>query len=152
MESLATINTEEFERKVDMKMVNEITNEALNNERTEIPQGEYIVAITNMEIGKTKNNKDALKVEFTISDGEYYNRKLFYTQVLSMDFTISKAVEFLNSLKTDYNVRYQGIDNFLIDVKTVFVKVRDTNEFDLKYYKNDKGFNEYKITGVYDLE
>jgi hypothetical protein len=151
-DTLATINQSEFERKVDMNMINEVSNEALNNERIEIPQGEYIVAITNMELGKTRQNKNALKVEFTIADGEYRGRKLYYTQVLTVEYTIKIAVDFLNSLKTEYTARFTNIDNFGIDVKAIFVNVKDSNEFDLKYHKNDRGFSEYKITGIYDLQ
>jgi hypothetical protein len=122
-----------------------------SKEVKEVPNGTYIVEISSMMVGLTKANKPALKAKFTVTDGEYTHGTLYMTTVLTSSYTTEKACNFLKALGTDVNVYFDNTENFKKITEEIFNKIKGNCEFDLTYWTNAKGFNEFKIEGVYDL-
>lgn len=150
-----TFMKKEFNENVNLDIINSLYDSkavSSNDQFEKVPEGNYIVAVTDMFVGKTKSDKDALKITFTISDGKDINKKLYYTQVLTQDFCIKKAVSLLNQMQVkDMYIVYEDLFSFSSDVKFMFEMIKDNCEFDLRYKLNNKGYPEYSITGVYDL-
>ena len=119
-----------------------------------IPDGLYIVAITNMQVGKTKGGKDALKVEFTISDGPYIHCRLYYTQVIYRDsgFTKRKVMNFLTSIGYGGVLPFFTLEGLKREIPRIFDEIKNSCEYDLLYKENGESFPIFTITGIYDLE
>lgn len=144
----------EFYEKVNKEEVNSLFAHEETREKTEykiIPDGTYIVEISNMCIGTTKTDKPALKVTFTITDGEFTNSKLFLTTVLTNTYTIHKSNEFLRSLQTGHEIVYNNLKQYTQDVEIMMTEIRGKYEYDLNHWTNAKGYKEFKIVGGYDV-
>ena len=118
-----------------------------------VPDGMYIVAITDMSVGSTKGGRDALKVEFTISEGQYKHRRLFYTQVIYKDgnFTHRKIMSFLRSIGHEDAMPFFSMETLRKEVPRILEDVKNTKEFDLWYKENGEQFPIFNVTGIYDL-
>jgi hypothetical protein len=145
---------EDFEKEEVKEEVNGLFQYEENRQKTEykeVPAGTYIVEITSLSVGLTKANKPALKAKFTITDGSYIHSNLFMTTVLTSDFTVNKAMEFLDALGTKEKINFGDSDKFAILTEKIFAAIKGNCEYDLKYWMNSKGFKEFKIEGIYDL-
>ena len=90
-------------------------------------------------------------LQFKVLDGEYKNQSIWMNQVITQGFQINIMNEFLRSMDTDVEIEfidYAQYNDMLMDV----VEACDGKlEFALDYDVNNKGFNTYKITEIFEV-
>ena len=147
------MNWEEFDKKVDLDGLKEdIENSTDGGEHKEVPHGTYEVAIEKLELTKSKKGDPMVSIWFKIvGDGEYKNSRLFMNQVITKGFQIHIMNEFLRSLKTDVEIEFESYKQYNELLMDVFEAVSDHFEYAVKYGEN-KGFNTFEITDVFELE
>jgi hypothetical protein len=157
MKSKDNFNYEEFDNKVDKEMISSLYNTENNRvkkEYKEVPDGEYIVAITSLFVGYTKSsNRPVLKCTFKVVEGEYENSCMFMNQLLTSQYPIKIARDFLKSLGTTKpdEVVYDNYDGFKLLTERIFEEIKGKVEYGIKYGTNANGYKEFKITDIYDL-
>lgn len=117
----------------------------------EVPLGNYEVAITKLELSESKKHDPMVKVWFKILEGEYKNSLIFMNQVVTQGFQIHIVDEFLRSLETDVNIEFTSYAQYAQMLMDVFEAVNGNYEYGLKYGEN-KGFNTFEITDVFEVE
>lgn len=122
-----------------------------NMEFKEVPVGQYEVKITKMEPNTSKKGDPMLTVWFKILNGEYEGSLIFYNQVVTQGFGIHAANEFMRSLDTDVDIKWESPSQYADLILDVFEAVDGNLEFALKYGKNSKGYNTYEITEVFEV-
>lgn len=130
----------------------DIADAASNNmERVEVPEGDYEVKVTKLELGATGENSKTpgmpmAKVWFKIiSEGAYKGQMIFMNQMLTTGFGIHKMNEFLTSLQTDAEVSFENFTQYANLMAQVFGKIDGRGEYQLSYGKNNKGYSTYTI-------
>lgn len=73
-------------------------------------------------------------------------------QVITQGFQIHIVKEFLRSLKSDFDVEFESYEQFEKLVLDIHEAIDDQFEYALEYGENNKGFNTFKITEVFELE
>lgn len=144
-----------FDKQVDLEGLKQDIAEAAENgggDFKEVPVGTYEVAITKLELGESSKNDPMVKIWFKILDGEFKNSIIFMNQVVTRGFQIHIVDEFLRSLETDVDIYFESYSQYNEVLLDVFEAVNGKLEFALKYGKNDKGFNTYEITEVFEVE
>ncbi len=117
----------------------------------EVPLGNYEVAITKLELSESKKHDPMVKIWFKILEGEYKNSLIFMNQVVTQGFQIHIVDEFLRSLETDVNIEFTSYAQYAQMLMDVFEAVNGNYEYGLKYGEN-KGFNTFEITDVFEVE
>lgn len=143
-----------FDKQVDLEGLKQDIAEAAENggDFKEVPIGTYEVAITKLELSESSKNDPMVKIWFKILDGEFKNSIIFMNQVVTRGFQIHIVDEFLKSLETDVDIYFESYSQYNEVLLDVFEAVNGKLEFALKYGKNDKGFNTYEITEVFEVE
>lgn len=143
-------NYDEFEKTVNIGDFNALKRESAQ----EVPDGTYIVGITNINVQLSKSSgKPMLVVNFKITDeeNEYFDKNLTMYQSIGMQYGINAAKNFLYSLDTPITVQYENDEKFQEICRKILTEIKGNNEFDLEYSTNEKGYKNFKIIGVYDL-
>lgn len=123
-----------------------------SNDTKKVSPGLYIVKLESLTVDKTKStNRDCMNATFFIVEGEEKGKRLYMTQVISTAFTVSKVCNFVKSLGSSLDVEYKNLSEFSELVFCVFSEIDGKCEYDLKYYVNDRGYEEYEIKGIYDI-
>lgn len=117
----------------------------------EVPLGNYEVAITKLELSESKKHDPMVKIWFKILEGEYKNSLIFMNQVVTQGFQIHIVDEFLRSLETDVDIEFTSYAQYAQMLMDVFEAVNGNYEYGLKYGEN-KGFNTFEITDVFEVE
>ena len=147
------MNWEEFDKQVDLDGLKEDIENNTGGDYKEIPHGNYEVAITKLELDKSKKGDPMVKVWFKIvSDGEYKGSLIFMNQVITKGFQIHVVNDFLRSLETDIDIDFESYSQYAELLLDVFEAVNGNYEYALKYGKTEKGFNTFEITEVFELE
>lgn len=147
------INYEKWDSsfKVSAESVNEIQN--INKEREDVPYGKYEVRIQKMTLAESKKGDPMLSVWFRVINGTYKNQLIFMNQLLTNEFGIHKANEFMRSLDSGLNIEWTGSYGRYADmVEGVFEAVCSNVEYALDYSQNERGFSSYRIIEVYEVE
>lgn len=119
----------------------------------EVPHGIYEVKIDKMELKASKNGDPMLSVWFKVLSGDYKNSLIFMNQVITRAFQIHIANEFLRSLDTSIDVHFDGkYSHYNETILDIFEEVNGKLEYELDYGENNKGFNTFKITDVFEVE
>ena len=152
---------DEFDKAIDTEGLAKDVEEAAQNNGggyREVPHSTYEVAISKLELGKSKKGDPMVTCWMKILDGEYKGSLIFMNQVVTQGFQIHIANEFLRALiakvadgeKPDVTFKtYNQYDNLIMDVAEAI----DNNfEYLLDYRENSKGYNEFEIKEVYVLE
>lgn len=142
------VNLEEMK-----KELKEIEENGGSGNYKEVPAGTYTVKITKLELTETKKEpkRPMLSCWFKILDGEYENSLIFMNQVCSESFQIHICDEFLRSLDTGVEVKFDNFTqycNMIMDIAEEAEKL----EFELEYGETKKGFKTFKINEVFDVE
>ena len=149
------IDFSKFDKQVDLDGLKNDVKEAEENGGTgnykEVPLGTYEVAITKLELGESKKHDPMVKVWFKILEGEYKGRLLFMNQVITQGFQIHIVDEFLRSLETDVEIGFESYSQYTQLLMDVYEAVDGNFEYGLKYGEN-KGFNTFEITEVFELD
>lgn len=169
-----------LDNKVNFGELNASIKDAIENGGTgnyeELPKGEYIVRIENMEIGETKDGRPMLKVmarvqeAVTEDDGaetpnkealaffkNYKGKKkpcIFMNRVLygtkNDGNMIASAVGWLNSLEPqDTTATFESYSQFNDCVLDIFEEIEDAVEFHVKY--DPDAFNSISVVAAYDI-
>ena len=119
-------------------------------EYEEVPDGDYEVAITKMELKASREGKPMLSVWFKIVDGSHKGAIIFKNQVLTSGFGLHMANTFLRSLGSTMNVEFNNFPQYAMLIAELFEYSKDY-EYALEYTHNSKGFAEHKITDIFAL-
>ena len=133
----------QFDKSVDIEGLKKDVAEATSNgsgDFKEVPHGSYEVAITKLELAVSKKGNPMVTCWFKILDGDYKNSLLFMNQVVTQGFQIHLVDEFLRSLESGVEI---GLD--------VAEAIDGNKEYAIEYGEN-KGFNTFKITDVFDVD
>lgn len=142
----------QFESDMDTEFVNSVLEiEKLNKELKfdKVPDGEYKVDIQHMTIKKSKKGNLMLQVGFQILSGQYEKNVVWAYYLLT---NLNNVNDFLISLKTDVDIKYENIEQYKQVVEDVFVSVKYWKEYDLKITTGFNGYTNYKILNAYDKE
>lgn len=140
-----------FDKQVDLEGLKKDIEDSANNDFKEAPHGNYEVAITKLELAESKKGDPMVKVWFKILTGEYKNSLIFMNQVITQGFQIHIIDEFLRSLETDIEVKFESYSQYNDLLMDIFEAIDGNLEFGLKYGEN-KGFNTFEITDVFEVE
>ena len=134
------------------KEVDEITKNGGSGEN--VPYGRYEVRIEKLELIESKSKKPMLTVWFKVIAGTQKDRIIFMNQLLDAAFKIHIANEFLKSLDTSVEVKFDGdFNHYAATIKNVYSDLTvDGLEYQLNYYQNKKGFDEFKIEEVFETK
>lgn len=134
------------------KEVDEITKNGGSGEN--VPYGRYEVRIEKLELTSSKSKKPMLTVWFKVIAGTQKERIIFMNQLLDAAFKIHIANEFLRSLDTTVEVKFDGDFNHYAEmIKNVYSDLTvDGLEYQLNYFENKKGFEQYKIEEVFETK
>ena len=143
---------EKWNSNVDLAGLQKDIKDAQDNNREyeEVPHGEYEVKLDKLELKATKKGDPMVSAWFTILEGKYKKSKLFLNQVITQGFQIHIVNELLKSMKTDLVIEfvdYKQYAELLLDV----AEECDVNnlEFAIKYEDN-KGYDKFTITEVFE--
>ena len=141
-----------FNQEMDKDLIQQEINEASANSFEDVPVGKYEVAVTRLEVKPTKNgDKVMITCTFKILDGQYKGRLIFFNQVIMTGFQIHMANQFLRSLDTGEEIEFKDYDQYSDMVKAIDKVIQVSElEYGLEYSKSDKGYDQYKITDVYE--
>ena len=134
------------------KEVDEITKNGGSGEN--VPYGRYEVRIEKLELISSKSKKPMLTVWFKVIAGTQKDRIIFMNQVLDAAVKIHIANEFLKSLDTSVEVKFDGdFNHYAATIKNVYSDLTvDGLEYQLNYYQNKKGFDVFKIEEVFETK
>lgn len=140
--------------KADLK---EVEENGGTGEYKEIPYGKYEVKIEKMELGETgpksKNpGSPMLKVQFRILTGEFKNSCIFMNQVITQGFQLHIAKDFLASLDSGIDIGFESFMQFSDLILDVHEAINGRLEYGLDYSETSKGFKQFKITDVFEVE
>ncbi len=149
-----SIDFKALNKKVDLKGLQDDIKEAEENgggSYKEVPEGTYEVKLEKLELQLSKKGDPMVCIWWNILNGEYKNSKIFQYQVINMGFQIHLMNEFLASLETGVDVKfddYEQYNELLLDISE---EVESQGlEYALVYGKNNKGFNTYEIEEVFE--
>ena len=140
-----------FDKMVDLEGLKKDIADSADGDFKEVPLGTQEVAITKLELGESKKGDPMVKIWFKILEGEYKNSLLFMHQVITQGFQIHIVDELLKSFETDVDVHFESYSQYADMLLDVFEAVDEKLEFALEYGEN-KGFNTFKITEVFEVE
>lgn len=143
---------DEFDKSIDIDGLIEDAKEAEENGTSfkEVTPGKYEVKVKKMEMKKSKSDKPMLSIWFEILDGEFKGSTIFYNQVLSNGFGLHNANEFLKSLDSGIDVKFESFAKYAALLNEIFIAVDGNIEYVLDYGVNSKGYNTYEITDVFE--
>lgn len=115
------------------------------------PFGTYEVKIERMELKESKKGDPMFQALFKILTGEQKGKTILMNQVVLQPFQIHICNDFLRSLDTDVDVKFKNYTQYSDLILDVMESVeKDGLEFALEFGENDKGFNTYEITDVFE--
>ncbi len=147
---------DEFDNTIDTKAIKDdiASGAASSGSFKEVPPGEYEVSVEKMELVATKEtHRPMLSVWFKVlSEGAYKGSLIFMNQVIDQSFQVHIANEFLRSLDSGLEVEfntYKQYGNLIMDIHEA---ISGKLEYGLKYSKNSKGFSQFEIMEVFEVE
>ena len=143
-----------FDKQVDLEgLKNDILDAEENGgDFKEVPKGKYEVVITKLELVESKNGNPMMSVWFKITAGDFKNSLVFMNQVVTQGFQIHIADEFLRSLETEAEVKFESYSQYSELLADIFEEIEDKVGFVLDYGENKKGYNTFKIEESFDLD
>ncbi|NME64442.1 DUF669 domain-containing protein [Clostridium cadaveris] len=143
---------DEFDEKIDTEGLAKDAKEAAENggDYKEVPLGTYEVEVNKLELKKSKKGDPMLSIWFKIIAGEYKGSLIFYNQVMSQGFGIHNANEMLRSLDSGVEVEFTNFKKYHGMLLDIVESIDGNLEYALEYGENNKGYNTYKITDVFE--
>lgn len=152
------IDWTKYDKNVDTEALNKDLVEAQENgggEYREVTPGEYEVRIEKMELRQSKKGDPMVSIWFKILEGQFKNSIIFYNQVINAGFQMHLNNEFLRSLDSGIDIpsKFTGYADYEDMLIKVYNSIQEQNlEYALDYGKNNKGFNTYEITDIFEAE
>lgn len=143
-----------FNSMFDVNALKEDVAKAAENggDYKEVPNGNYEVKITKLELTASKKGDPMVSCWFKILAGEYENSIIFMNQVITQGFQIHIVNNLLRSFDTGIDIHFDDFDQYeqlLMDVH------EDIDSKKLEYgleLGENKGFKTFKITEVFETE
>ncbi len=147
---------DEFDKSVDLEgLAKDVREAAENGGRREVPHDTYEVAISKLELIKSKKGDPMLTCWMKIVEGECKGSLIFLNQVVTQGFQIHIANGFLRSLVSEMSdpidITFKTYNQYANMVLDVAEAIDDNFEYKVRYYDN-KGYNAFEIEEVYVLE
>lgn len=137
---------------VSAEAVNEIQRNS-SKSFEDVPYDKYYVSVIKMELGSSQKGDPMISVRFRILEGRYKNQIIFMNQLVTSDFGIHNANEFLRSLDSGLDIKWTGSYGEYADlIDKVFGAVEHNLEYALDYTSNQKGYPSFKIEEVFDKQ
>lgn len=150
------IDFSKFDKNVDLEGLKNDLKEVEENggsgDFAEVSHGTYDVRINKLELTVSKKGDPMLSVWFKILAGEFKNSLIFMNQVITQPFQIHIAKQFLQSLESGIEVDFESYSQFEQLVMDIAEEIDGKLEYALKYDENNKGYNTFEITDVFDVE
>lgn len=142
-----------FDKAVDLEgLKNDVKSAEENNQKyAEVPHGQYEVKVGKMELTESKKGDPMVSIWFKILAGEYKGQNIFLNQVVKHGFQIHIVDEILRAMDTGIAIQFESYVQYAKLLADVYEAVDGKLEFGLDYDEN-KGFNTFKITDVFDAE
>lgn len=145
------IDFSKFDKKFDLEGLKHDIEDSGNNDFKEVPHGTYEVEINKLELGESKKGDPMIKCWFKVLEGEYKGSLIFMNQVMTKGFQLHIVDEFLRSLGTTVEVKFESFAQYAEMIADVYEAVAGNLEFALKYGER-KGFNTFEIDEVFERE
>ena len=117
----------------------------------EVPHGTYEVSIDKLELVESKKGDPMVTCWFKILEGEYKGQRIFMNQVVTQGFQIHIVDEFLESLESGVEVKFESFAQYGHMLLDIHEAIDNNFEYAVEYGEN-KGFNTFEIVDVYELE
>jgi hypothetical protein len=145
---------DEFDKSIDTEALRREVASGDGNSFREVPYGDYEVSIEKMELVASKSSGNPmLSVWFKVlSAGEYKGSLIFMNQVVVQPFQVHICDNFLRSLESGLSVEFQSYRQYGNLIMDIHEAISGRLEYGLKYSKNNKGYNTFEITDVFDAE
>lgn len=145
---------EKFDKEFDLAGLKEDLKSvgANKSEYKEVPLGTYEIKIDKLELTESKAGRPMVRCWMRILDGEYKNSIIFMNQVINISFGLHIANEFLKTLESGVDISFDSFtqyNNMLLDIHEA---IDGKYEYALEYGKNDKGFNTFKISDIFEAQ
>lgn len=148
---------DEFDKAIDTEgLAKDVEEAAENGGRREVPHDTYEVAVTKLELVKSKKGDPMVTCWMKILEGEYKGSLIFMNQVVTQGFQIHIANEFMRALVAEMadpiDVQFKTYNQYGNMIMDVMEAIDNNFEYQLDYRENSKGYNEFEIKEVYVLE
>lgn len=146
---------DKFDKEVDVQgLANDVKEAAENGAGSfkEVPHGKYEVEINKMELTSSKKGDPMVTIWFKVIEGECKGSLIFFNQVVTQGFQIHIASELLRSMDSGVDIEFKTYNQFGNLLMDVMEAVDGQVEFVLDYKEGKKGFSNYEITEVFDVE
>ena len=145
---------EKFDKAIDVEGLQKDVQEAAENGANfrEVPHGEYEVKIEKIELVESKAGDPMVTVWFKVLAGDYKGSMIFMNQVITKGFQIHIMNEFLRSLDSGYDVEFRSYSQYGQLLMDIHEAIDGELEYLLKYSEGKKGFSNYEIVDVYEVE
>ena len=142
-----------FDKQVDLEGLKKDIKEAENNsgDFKEVPHGNYEVKIQKLELGESKKGDPMFICWMKILSGDFKNSLIFMNQVITQGFQIHIVDDFLRSLESDVEIGFESYGQYAEMIMDVAEAIDGNLEYAVEYGEN-KGFNTFKITDVFEVE
>lgn len=147
------IDFSKFDKKVDLEGLKSDIKEAESNggDFKEVPHGNYEVKIQKLELGESKKGDPMFICWMKILSGDFKNSLIFMNQVVTQGFQIHIVDDFLRSLDSGVDVGFESYAQYADMIMDVAEAIDGNLEYAVEYGEN-KGFNTFKITDVFEVE
>lgn len=147
---------EEFDKSIDTEgLAKDVEEAAENGGRREVPHDTYEVAISKLELTKSKKGDPMVTCWMKIVEGEYKGSLIFMNQVVTHGFQIHIANEFMRALvqemENPVEVQFKTYSQYANMIMDIMEAIDNNFEYKVRYYDN-KGYNAFEIQEVYVLE
>lgn len=148
-----TIDFSKFDEKVDLDGLRNDIAEAESNggDFKEVPHGNYEVKIQKLELSESKKGDPMFVCWMKILSGDYANSLIFMNQVVTQGFQIHIVDDFLRSLDSGVEIGFESYAQYADMIMDVAEAINGKLEYAVEYGEN-KGFNTFKITDVFEVE
>lgn len=144
---------EKWDKKIDTAgLKGDVTKAAENKQEfKDVPKGKYEVKVTKLELkASKKSDEPMLSCWMKVITGSYKGQYIFYNQMLTTGFGIHAGNEFLRSLESGVEIKFDNFRQYnemLMDI--VEAVEAEQLEYVLDYGENNKGFKTFKIEDVF---
>lgn len=147
---------EEFDKSIDTEgLAKDVEEAAENGGRREVPHDTYEVAISKLELTKSKKGDPMVTCWMKIVEGEYKGSLIFMNQVVTQGFQIHIANEFMRALvqemENPVEIQFKTYSQYSNMIMDIMEAIDNNFEYKVRYYDN-KGYNAFEIQEVYVLE
>lgn len=146
---------EKFDKEIDTKGLQEDVKEAAKNGGggfKEVPFGTYEVQVDKLELTQSKKGDPMVSIWFKILEGECKGNRIFYNQVITQGFQVHLSNELLRAMGSGLDVEFLTYKQYGELLMDIFEAIDEKLEFALEYSEGKKGFANYKIVDVFEVE